>query len=137
MQLNLQGRNRVAFLSDYLVLTQDLLGEILTVIRDLESLSGTSETFRNRQIINLTEDLVRFIEITTLLSRIALANDKSLLEKVKQSHIHLLFVVKAIHQALKKPDLVALEELIKYELKDNLTQWKIDLIPQTKSHLQS
>lgn len=137
MQLNLQGSNHVAFLSDAFSLAQDLLGEILVGIKGISDFSEGTETSRNRQITVLTEDISRFVEITTLLSRVVSSNDKVLLESVKQSHIHLLFVIKALHQASKKQDLVALEELIKYELKDNLTQWKIDLIPQTKRLLLS
>ena len=47
------------------------------------------------------------------------------MNEFKDSHIHLLFVMKAMNQAQQKQDRVALEDLIKYELKDNLTQWKI------------
>ena len=40
--------------------------------------------------------------------------------------------MKGVQQAQSKLDHVALEDLIKYELKDNLTQWNIDLLPQIK-----
>ena len=57
---------------------------------------------------------------------------KAELPLIKDSHVHLLFVIKAINQAQHKKDALVLDDLIKYELKDNLTQWKIDLIPQMK-----
>jgi hypothetical protein len=59
------------------------------------------------------------------------------IKDIKESHIQLLFIMKAINQAQLKSDVLALEELIKYELKDNLTQWKIDLFPQVRKLLNS
>ena len=51
---------------------------------------------------------------------------------IKQLEIHLLSVVKGILTAEKKNDTVMLMDLLEYELKDNLTQWKITAIPQIK-----
>jgi hypothetical protein len=82
-------------------------------------------------------DVGTFVEITTLITQMILKRYKMNMSAAKESHIHLLFIMKGINQARQKEDLVALEELIKYELKDNLTQWKIDLIPQAKRLLNS
>jgi hypothetical protein len=57
------------------------------------------------------------------------------LPEIKTSHIHLLFILKGINQAQQKNDSLVLEDLIKHELKDNLTQWKINLIPTIKRML--
>jgi hypothetical protein len=43
--------------------------------------------------------------------------------------IHLLSIFKAVGIALKTQDHVMLSDLLEYELKDNITQWKIYVIP--------
>jgi hypothetical protein len=53
-------------------------------------------------------------------------------QTIKQLEIHLLSVVKAVLVAQKREDQVMLIDLLDYELKDNLTQWKIIAIPQIK-----
>lgn len=53
-------------------------------------------------------------------------------QTIKQLEIHLLSVVKAVLVAQKRDDQVMLVDLLEYELKDNLTQWKIIAIPQIK-----
>ncbi len=132
MDVDLQGRNRELFLSDTMGLTQNLLEDILNRIRDLGSFSRNNPHNYKQQIIALSNDISLIVQVTTLLSKVVFARNKELLNQVKDSHMGLLFIMKAINQANQKEDLVALEELIKYELKDNLTQWKIDLIPQIK-----
>ena len=53
----------------------------------------------------------------------------------KDLQIHLLSVIKAIASAQSKGDYIVLTDLLEYELKDNLTQWKILIIPAIKSRL--
>lgn len=137
MQIIVNADKDELFLSNTVNLTQELLKTILTCISALPDPTLVSEPHRNKFISSLTGDISNFVEVTTLLSKIIMNKNKDMLDKVKQSHFHLLFIMKAISQAQQKQDLVALEDLIKYELKDNLTQWKIDLIPQTKRMLQS
>ena len=48
---------------------------------------------------------------------------------LKELQIHMLSIIKAIYTAIKKDDLIMLTDLIEYELKDNLTQWKILILP--------
>lgn len=54
---------------------------------------------------------------------------------LQELQIHLLSVLKAIHTAFKKEDWIMLTDLLEYELKDNLTQWKILIIPNIKMFL--
>ncbi|HXH73982.1 MAG TPA: hypothetical protein VNJ08_03405 [Bacteriovoracaceae bacterium] len=136
MEISVNGNSDELFLSDTTSLAGKLLGEILSSIKATPAFTIENETLRNNYIAGLTVDISRFVEITTLLSKIIMLKSQSILSEVKDSHIHLLFVMKGISQAQQKQDLVALEDLIKYELKDNLTQWKIDLIPQIKRLLK-
>ena len=119
-------------LTQTVLLSQDLLSDILFQINNIDALASDHEYFRNKQISALTSDISQFVEITTLFTKLLMQNKKVSLPEVKNSHIHLLFVLKGMNQAQLKQDKLALDDLIKYELKDNLTQWKIDFIPQMK-----
>lgn len=119
-------------LADTVNVTQELLNDIIAQINAIETFSQDKEYHLNLQLSELSTDITRFVELTTLLSHILTSKKKITVPEIKQSHIHLLFVLKGINQAQQKHDSIVLEDLIKYELKDNLTQWKIDLIPLTK-----
>ena len=122
-------------LTDTIVIGQDLLNDIIQQINNIESFSSDKEYFRNLQLSSMSSDITKFVELTTLLSKILVTKKKINVPEIKQSHIHLLFVLKGINQAQQKHDSEVLEDLIKYELKDNLTQWKIDIIPLIKRQL--
>lgn len=125
------------FLSDTIGLTLEFLSDIILDTQTFTEFSPEKEFFWNRKLTKLTADVSQFVELTTLLSKTIMVRKGQIIEEIKQSHISLLFIMKALNQAQMKQDYVALEELIKYELKDNLTQWKIDLIPQTKKLLNT
>ena len=124
-------------LSDTIAVGQDLLNDIILQINTIESFIPEKEYFWNLQLSSLSTDITKFVELTTLISKILSTKKKIGLTKVKESHIHLLFILKGINQAQQKHDSIVLEDLIKYELKDNLTQWKIDFIPLIKRLLNS
>jgi hypothetical protein len=126
-----------AILSDTITIGLDLLNDIIQQINTIESFSPDKEYFRNIQLSDMSSDITKFVELTTLLSKLLANKKKIFIPEIKQSHIHLLFVLKGINQAQQKHDSLVLEDLIKYELKDNLTQWKIDFIPQIKRLLNS
>lgn len=130
-----EGKER--FLLETVILTQDFVSDILISITTMDAFDLKNEFHWNRDVMKLTSDISQFVELTTLLSKAVMQFKKQTLSEIKTSHIHLLFIVKAMNQAQVKQDIVALEDLIKYELKDNLTQWKIDLIPQTKRLLST
>jgi hypothetical protein len=137
MEVMEKTSNSESFLSDSFSLAADLLSHIYQTLNSLKAFAEFSEDQRNNLITYLTLDISKFVEVTALSSRFLAPAHKDFLTQVKESHIQLLFIMKAINQAQLKQDIVALEDLIKYELKDNLTQWKIDLIPQSKRLLIS
>lgn len=53
-------------------------------------------------------------------------------EEIQKLDIHLLSVLKALIPAKEKNDIIMLCDLLEYELIDNLTQWKIKIIPNLK-----
>ncbi|MFL5783097.1 MAG: hypothetical protein ACJ76H_00725 [Bacteriovoracaceae bacterium] len=124
-------------LTESVQLSQEFLNQVLTRINQLPQLSEIRAIDLNQYVSSLTMEVGTLVEITTLISQVIQKRYKQTLNGAKESHVHLLFIMKGINQARQKEDLVALEDLIKYELKDNLTQWKIDLIPQAKRLLNS
>lgn len=79
-----------------------------------------------------SDNISRFVEVSSLLSQALLPKGHVLREAIKEQHIGLLSVLKALAKAMENQDILAQEELINYELRDNLTQWKINLLPQLK-----
>lgn len=55
-------------------------------------------------------------------------------EDIQKLEIHLLSILKALLPAKEKNDLIMLCDLLEYELVDNLTQWKIKIIPMLKAY---
>jgi hypothetical protein len=53
-------------------------------------------------------------------------------QNMQDLEIHLLSVLKALIPAKEKNDIIMLCDLLEYELIDNLTQWKIKVIPALK-----
>ncbi len=124
-------------ITNTVLIAQDLLNDVIGQINNIETFIPEKEYFWNLQLTSLSSDITKFVELTTLMAKILTNRNNITLPEIKQSHVHLLFVLKGINQAQKKHDSIVLEDLIKYELKDNLTQWKIDLIPQIKRLLNS
>ena len=137
MQISSSDKTAETFLSDTLLLSEELLNSIMKSINGISAYTSDLEDSWNQELSQLTSDISRFVEVTTLVSKLMKVKSSDFLPTVKNSHIHLLFILKAMNQAQQKQDSIALEELIKYELKDNLTLWKIDLIPKTKRLLKA
>jgi hypothetical protein len=125
------------FYQETIGLTLEFLSDILIEIQEYSDSASEKEYFRNLRLTQLASSVSKFVELTTLLSKTNMVKKNFSIPGIKESHIHLLFILKGINQAQMKQDSVALDELIKYELKDNLTQWKIDLIPLIKKALNS
>lgn len=125
------------FLLNTLELTSQYLTDILLHIQNFQVSTDHKEYLTNHQISQLSSEVGHFVELTTLMARLVTIRTKVTIHDIKESHIQLLFIFKAMNQAQAKKDNTALEELIKYELKDNLTQWKILFIPQIKKLLNS
>jgi hypothetical protein len=53
-------------------------------------------------------------------------------KKIQNLEIHLLSILKSLIPAKEKQDFIMLCDLLEYELADNLTQWKISVIPELK-----
>lgn len=125
------------FVRSTIELTLEFLSDIAFSIKVFSENIEKNEIQRNVLAKRLTQDISRFVELTTLLSKRVVISHPHILKEIKDSHIHLLFIMKGMISTQLKNDNLALEELIKYELKDNLTQWKIHLIPKIKAVLNN
>ncbi|MFA7613559.1 MAG: hypothetical protein WCY48_04925 [Candidatus Caldatribacteriota bacterium] len=126
----MQEINKDSLSHSSIALVEEIINVIFGWINTKSEFVHLSDLERNRQLGILTTNISSFVEISTLAAKYAKVTNPEL----KDSHISLLFIMKAINNAFLKSDWDALEELIKYELKDNLTQWKINLIPQLKKN---
>lgn len=79
-----------------------------------------------------SDQISRFVEVSSLLSQAILPKGHALRENIRTQHISLLGILKGLASAMENQDTIAQEELINYELRDNLTQWKINLLPLLK-----
>jgi hypothetical protein len=111
-----------------------LASELLTSIFQGIDCPLSEQSFQiiDEQIMDLSGEISQLVEITTLMTKLLPGPKKDLVAAIKESHINLLFILKAINQSREKRDLLALSDLIKYELRDNLTMWKIEFIPLIK-----
>lgn len=110
-----------------------------TVIASIDQLtetyqSGDQQT-ANVQFSEVIEIIDLFVQLITGIHKTFKRNIVNLSEQtpiVQQLEIHLFSIIKALLPAKEKEDIIMLCDLLEYELKDNLTQWKIQAIPALK-----
>ncbi|MCK6595028.1 MAG: hypothetical protein L6Q33_07510 [Bacteriovoracaceae bacterium] len=89
----------------------------------------------NQTFIEVIELLDLYVQLMTKIYSSLRFHFKDKLFKddsVQNLEIHLLSVMKALLPAKEKGDVIMLCDLLEYELIDNLTQWKIKVIPELK-----
>ena len=89
----------------------------------------------NDSFVEVIELMDLYIQLVTRVYRV-LRTDLQVMnfkdESIQKLEIHLLSVMKALLQAKEKNDTIMLCDLLEYELVDNLTQWKIKILPELK-----
>lgn len=111
--------------------------------RILEALDPIDENIDFLQLTNITllqaiEALDIFLQsINHLIKKCNLKDSSNSLQylPIKELQIHLLSVIKAVLNAQKCSDEIMLADLLGHELKDNLTQWKIQILPSLKKEM--
>lgn len=89
----------------------------------------------NQQLVEVVELMDLYIQLISKVYNVIRLNNKDQVlkdEGVQKLEIHLLSVVRALIQAKEKNDLIMLCDLLEYELIDNLTQWKIKVLPELR-----
>ncbi|MBC7714111.1 MAG: hypothetical protein H7177_12280 [Rhizobacter sp.] len=89
----------------------------------------------NESFVEVIELMDLYIQLVSRVYRV-LRTDLKVMnfkdESIQKLEIHLLSVMKALLQAKEKNDTIMLCDLLEYELVDNLTQWKIKILPELK-----
>ena len=105
-------------------------------IQKLISAYNSGETKEaNDHFVEVIELMDLFVQLITKIYTVLRNGLKSLSFKddgIQKLEIHLLSVMKALLQAKEKEDIIMLCDLLEYELIDNLTQWKIKVLPELK-----
>ena len=88
----------------------------------------------NQNFVEVIELMDLYIQLVSRVYRVLRVELKSMQkdESIQKLEIHLLSVMKALLQAKEKNDTIMLCDLLEYELMDNLTQWKIKVLPELK-----
>lgn len=89
----------------------------------------------NEHLVEVVELMDLYIQLISKVYKVIRLNNRDQLlkdESVQKLEIHLLSVIRALLQAKEKNDLIMLCDLLEYELIDNLTQWKIKVLPELK-----
>lgn len=133
--------------TDFIQLTLDG-NPYLDLIENLEKLSSSitlkitkmdysSQVVYESDLNQILAGISVFIQTSTYIVR-RLKNRYNQIDdsQVKNLQIHLLSVLKGIESAHNMKDLVMLEDLLEFELKDNLTKWKILVIPSLKVQIK-
>lgn len=85
------------------------------------------------EVIDLMDLYIQLITKIYTVLRSDLEDENFKTENIKELEIHLLSVLKSILQAREKEDVIMLCDLLEYELIDNLTLWKIQILPELKN----
>lgn len=115
--------------NDYIDLLVDKIHEMNTLYQKGESQEANAHFGEMIDILDLYVQLFNKIHQTIKRN---MKGDPGLSEKIQKLDIHLLSVLKALIPAKEKEDIIMLCDLLEYELIDNLTQWKIQIIPSLK-----
>lgn len=117
----------------------DCSGYIDVVINKISELSTLYSQNDVRQANILFGEVVEimnlFVQLVSKIHKTIRKNYPTKLqnnETLQKLEIHLLSVLKALLPAKEKEDIIMLCDLLEYELVDNLTQWKIQAIPELK-----
>lgn len=89
----------------------------------------------NQSFVEVIELMDLYIQLVSRVYRVLRTDLKTMNfkdESIQKLEIHLLSVMKALLQAKEKDDTIMLCDLLEYELIDNLTQWKIKILPELK-----
>lgn len=107
-----------------------------------EQIKVTVSLYENNEPLSAQTHFIEVIELMDLYIQLVTRIYKTLRAETAYSslkkdsiiklEIHLLSVMKALLQAKEKNDVVVLCDLLEYELLDNLTQWKIKILPELK-----
>jgi hypothetical protein len=117
----------------------DCSSYIETIISKIEFLTELQNENKMNEANVVFGEVIEIMDLfVQLMSRIYKTIRKRHTEQLQATttfqnlEIHLLSIMKALLPAKEKNDIIMLNDLLEYELTDNLTQWKIKAIPELK-----
>jgi hypothetical protein len=117
----------------------DCTSYIETIITKIELLTEYQNENKTNEANVLFGEVIEIMDLfVQLMSKIYKTIRKRHTEQLQATttfqnlEIHLLSIMKALLPAKEKNDIIMLNDLLEYELTDNLTQWKIKAIPELK-----
>lgn len=135
-KINFETQTSTELAFDAVESCNDYIDVLVEKIQELTQLyqAGNSQKANDifGEMIDILDLYVQlFSKIHSTLKRNNIVNAQSS-EDIQKLDIHLLSVLKALIPAKEKNDIIMLCDLLEYELIDNLTQWKIKIIPNLK-----
>lgn len=135
--IKIQITHNISPLNHLIFDVSELLNKLLLKI------NSTSDELKVHGFEQIESSLAKIIEgVDTFIQGISYILTQELKEKIeieelpiKDLQIHLLSIIKGISTARKNADYIMLTDLLEYELKDNLTQWKILILPILKKQI--
>lgn len=100
----------------------------------IENYNQGNMDLANQNFVEVIELMDLYIQLVSRVYRVLRVEMPTMQkdESIQKLEIHLLSVMKALLQAKEKNDTIMLCDLLEYELADNLTQWKIKVLPELK-----
>lgn len=133
---DLQTKNQIEYTFECLDSCSGYIDNLNMKIIKLSELYHCGEVDQANAIFaEVIEVLDLYIQLITKIYRNIRAFKKGHFQKseeVQKLEIHLLSVMKAVLSAKESNDIIMLCDLLEFELIDNLTQWKIKVIPELK-----
>lgn len=120
-------------LNDLTGLTDKVLNKIQQTAEEFKTDNDQTAMLQLSTIIDAVDLFIKTVNYTY--STLSDKEDLEELLPIKELQIHLLSIIKAIHSANQKSDYIMLTDLLEHELKDNLTQWKILVLPILKQEI--
>ena len=136
IQINFAQKETI--LSDIIFETHELANKIIDqILATVTHLQDDTNKKYIQKVSTIIQAVDTFVQSISFIVKNAedFDNDYHALP-FKQLHIHLLSVMKAINTAQNTQDYIMLADLLEYELKDNLTQWKILIMPTLRKQTQ-
>ena len=136
IEINFQSKDNILY--DIVLDLNSLIDKILNKIKqtstNLKSDKNEDALVNMSVIVDAIDLFIKGINQT--ISKSNLQQEEKDFLPIKELQVHLLSIVKAISGAYAKQDYIMLTDLLEYELRDNLTQWKILILPVLKKELQ-
>ena len=134
-------RERIPSAQEMTTLIHSTLQETVNALcRELDGMkavtdfSYTAESVE--EVVDRTRQMVVFLKYSADYLRRALPEDP-VREEMLKIKLHLLSVLRSLSEAVRAQDKVAAHDLLTEELRDNLTLWKINILPMLRRPLPS